>query len=355
MNKILVSGLAIGSADDINTCQSCNYDISWLIKNPSTLLWTDKIILTPEIINYIKNEGFNFHNKNKNLSKAIKILFEQLEFYGLIEIKKVSSIIDTKVKSQIHNLIKEDLKKLVLSNSSDISFGKDINVPGQLYISDIEYCYPSLWTKYASLILAKEWNANLFMSKDSHLYFEKLFQLKQEFKIDNSNLKLNSFEEIFKMKLPEYELLPMILFDAKLCNDCKNFKECDSDVFLKLEKNIEKFMEWKDYDEIHQLREVLNKITNQTKDLDINNKEFIGLYKDEEKKIRIKLNSVFPKIERWSNIVTAISVPVILLGTQYESSSLKIIGGAAAGIGTVTNKYLDILKNKYKWVTHRIE
>ena len=51
MNQLLVTGLALGRAFD--TCQACNFDLSWVIRYPSTLLWADRIMLTPEITSIV--------------------------------------------------------------------------------------------------------------------------------------------------------------------------------------------------------------------------------------------------------------------------------------------------------------
>lgn len=43
MNKVLITGLGVGKALDL--CYECNLNFSWLVDNPSTLLWVDKILL----------------------------------------------------------------------------------------------------------------------------------------------------------------------------------------------------------------------------------------------------------------------------------------------------------------------
>lgn len=353
MNKILVSGLAIGSDSKLDTCQACNYDLSWLFNNPSTLLWADKIILTPEIMEHIKKSSYP--DGNKDLGRAINLIFEGLDKNGIIEVKKPSDVITEDIKKELFLQIEKDTKELSMQFPKDISIGKEQQIPGQMFVSDAEFCTPSLWTKYASLILAKEWDASLFFPQHSQMYFDKLFLLNSKQNIiSNENAKRNAFEEIFKSKIPEYELLPIILFDAKLCESCGNVNKCTTDVFSKVDDNINNALEWRTYDEIYQLKEVLKKISNESKNLDINSSDIIYVYKDEELKIRKKLHSVFPKVERWSNMTTVLSIPVIVAGVQTGSVALSTIGASTAGIATTMNKYLDVLKNKYRWVGHKI-
>ena len=67
-NKILLSGLALGK--DIGLCPVCNFDFDWLIQNPSSLLWIDKIIVPQNILNTIKDIK---SSKNIKLNEGMKL------------------------------------------------------------------------------------------------------------------------------------------------------------------------------------------------------------------------------------------------------------------------------------------
>lgn len=351
MNKILVSGLALGMDPELNTCQSCNYDLSWLFNNPSTLLWADKILVTPEILSSIKNS--KYPGGNEDLGRAINLIFEGLEKNGLLEIKKASDIITKEIKDELYSQIEKDKIELALQFSKDVSIGSDSNVPGQVFVSEAEYCTPSLWTNYASLMLAKEWNSNLFFTKYAQSYFDKLFLLKSK-QFNPLNEKAEAFENIFTSKLPEYELLPIILFAPNSCDSCKSLEKCSTDVFSKVEENLNRALEWRNYDEIYHLKSVLEKITKETSSIDINAKELIRAYKEEETRVRQQMNSIFPKVERWSNMITMLSIPVVVAGVSSSSMTISSLGAGTAGIGTALTKYLDVLKSKNRWVGHKI-
>jgi len=292
---------------------------------------------------------------NEDLGRAINLIFEGLDKNGIIEVKKPSDVITEDLKKELFLQIEKDTKELSMQFPKDISIGKEQQIPGQMFVSDAEFCTPSLWTKYASLILAKEWDASLFFPQHSQMYFDKLFLLNSKQNItSNENAKRTAFEEIFKSKIPEFELLPIILFDAKQCQSCASINKCTTDVFAKVDDNINNALEWRTYDEIYQLKEVLKKISNESKNLDVSSDDIMYAYKDEETKIRKKLHSVFPKVERWSNMTTVLSIPVIVAGVQTGSVALSTIGASTAGIATTMNKYLDVLKNKYRWVGHKI-
>jgi hypothetical protein len=350
MSKILVSGLAIGSNPNINTCQVCNYDLSWLFKNPSTLLWAEKIIVTPEIIKHIKESSYP--GGSDDLGKAINLIFEYLELHGLLEVKDVSNYITSEVTQKIYSQIDNDIMLLKQSNVKNIKDG-DVNVPGHFYLNDFDYCTPSLWTKYASLFLAKELKANIYFTDNSINYFDKILSLSEK-KLNITN-ESHAFEDIFTAKIPEYELLPPILFDADLCTSCASIKDCESDVFAKIEENINNALTWRTYDEIHQIKDVLKKISNESKNIDISASEIKMAFAEEERNLRIKINSTFPKVQRWSNMVTILSIPVAVAGVSTSSVALGTIGSATAGISMAIDKYLEIVKNKNRWVGYKIQ
>jgi hypothetical protein len=350
MNRILVTGLALGNDAELDACQSCNYDLTWLFANPSTLLWADKIILTPEIQAHIKNSYYP--DGKENLGKAIRLIFERLEDNGLIEIRSASDVITKDVKDEIFALIEAERERLALTFPRTVKLGKE-KVPGQIFINDAEYCAPSVWTMYASFILAKKWDAGLLLPRYSQNYFETALRSIQNVPT-SLNERLVAFDEIIKAKLPEQELLPMILFDAELCKSCGNFKSCDSDVLGKVEENIRDIMTWRSYDEVYGLKSVIARISKAADDENIPSTELVKAFKADEQRINKSLNSVFPKVERWSNMATVMSIPVAVAGISTGSATLTTMGAGVAGIATVANKYLEIVRSKYRWVGHKI-
>lgn len=83
MNKILVTGLGIGS--DFGVCSVCNLDFSWLVSNPSTLVWVDKILLT-------QNAWQSREKVDDKFDKAVNIILEKADKQGVIEIIKPKEI-----------------------------------------------------------------------------------------------------------------------------------------------------------------------------------------------------------------------------------------------------------------------
>ena len=60
MNKVLVTGL--GFASDMGICEACGLNFSWLVNNPSVILWADKLVMPKisfdtELLNKTENDG----------------------------------------------------------------------------------------------------------------------------------------------------------------------------------------------------------------------------------------------------------------------------------------------------------
>ena len=60
MNKVLITGL--GVAKELGICEICNLNFSWLVNNPSTILW---------LINYTY---LGYHMMRKLQTKNLKVI-----------------------------------------------------------------------------------------------------------------------------------------------------------------------------------------------------------------------------------------------------------------------------------------
>lgn len=351
MNKILVTGLALGAEPDINACSVCNYDLAWLFKNPSTLLWSDKIIITPKIHEMIKDKQF-LDDDNDKIGEAINVIFEQMEKYSLIEIKQPSDVITEEVRDEIFMQIEKDSRSLCRAFPKIVKEGVEEGMPGSLIVEDYEYCSPVLWSLYAGLILANEWGANIFYQDRAYNY------LKYKFGIDNNNIDIQrerykAFDEIFSTILPETGLLPNVLYDPK-CKSCKKEALCDSDAIKNIERKTKDILSWRSYDELSELRVILNEIakTKNSSEL-IPADEIIRKFETKEIKLRNRINNLFPKIQHWSNIVTVLSVPAIVAGVSTGSKTVASVAAGIGGLATVSGKYAELIKNKYRWLGFR--
>lgn len=206
---------------------------------------------------------------------------------------------------------------------------------------------------YASFLLAQKWKADLLLPPYSQGYFDRALASLQN-TANTGAIKHAAFDEILRSKLPEQELLPIILFDVKLCGSCENKRSCSSDVFSKVEKNIEDIMTWRAYDEVQELKGLISRIAKEADNIAVSSAELVASFKEEENKINKSIRSVFPKVERWSNMATVLSIPAIVAGISTSSATMATVGAGVAGVATVASKYMDIIRSKYRWVGHKI-
>lgn len=350
MNKILITGLALGAEPDINACSACNYDLSWLFNNPSTLLWSDKIIITPKIYEMIKIKKFHGED-NDRIGEAVNVIFEQMERYDLIEIKQPSDIITEEVRDEIFLQIEKDSKSLCMAFPRVVKEGIEEGVPGSLIVEDYEYCTPVLWSLYAGLILSNAWGANIFYQGRGYNYFKYKFGIDNY--IDIKSERHKAFDEIFSTLLPEKGILPNVLHDPK-CKECQKESLCGSEAMKNIERNTKDILSWRSYDELTELRSVLNEISNTKNNSElIPADEIIRQFETKEVKLRNKINNLFPKIQHWSNIVTVLSVPAIVAGISTGSKTVASVAAGIGGLATVSGKYAELIKNKYRWLGFR--
>ena len=348
-NKILVTGMALGLDPDVDACHKCNYDLHWLYDYPSTLLWTDKIILTPEIYSFIMQEERTTKPDQEN--EATRLIFQILEDMKMLEINRVSTAISKELADAIYYKIILDKEELKKRNDPNLRFTPEGEIPIKLFIGDTDYCGQILWSIYASLLLAYKWNANILFTD----YARKYLSLKYFVSNKDSHLlpisKLSSLSEIFSVILPESSLIPSIVFGNPNCLSCANKQECNTDYLKIAEKNMLQIMEWRSYDELHSLRNFVQKITDQIeKNDELTFNDLSKMFKDEKNKISRKIKSVFPKIERWTKVISSISAPITVFGIASNSPLVASIGAGAYGIGTVLDNYIAIQRSKYKWL-----
>lgn len=348
MKSILVTGLAIGSEPEINTCSACNYDLSWLFTHPSTLLWADKIVLTEGIKQFIDDESFPYPEKPE-LAKGIKLIFDMLADSNLLEVRRAADVISPSVRQSLYEEIELDRRLISEVFASDAKLVTDSKIPGQFVIRDHEYCTPALWSVYASLHLADAWDTNVLFSPSVYNYLRYKFGLHP--RLLNPTAEVAAFEKVFSSFLPESPLLPDY-FIGSSCDACGKVEKCRDHVLPSLETNVRNILAWRDYDEFHEMRSVFSDLSKRRKEC-VNPSELIADFSQHEAKLQKRINGIFPKIERWTNLASVVAIPVALGGVTAGSSTLATTAGAVAGLAEIGKKYLDIAKSRYRWVGFR--
>ena len=342
MTKILVTGLALTASED---CRLCNYDFSWLFNYPSTLLWADKIIITPFIKSLI--EEASWPPDGRELPKAIKMLFEILDDQHLIDVNDSENILTDSLRTKIYSQIEKDRKILSKEFPDVVKHGKDI--PGQIKIGSYEYCYVSLASIYSALILSRIWGASCLFNPGDYTYLKYRFGLKSIPKQSRLSY-FESLDFVFKLVLPNLRLIPHYAY-GKECENCQHERKCQDNFLKDLEKNTITILKWRTYEEIEQLREAIKDIVIKYSSPD----EIDPVEVAKELEIRaIRLNrlikKVFPKVNRWSNMLTCVSIPLAIAGLSYKNSLLTATGAALASSSRAISELIKVMESQRKWV-----
>jgi hypothetical protein len=354
MNKMLMTGLAVGT--DVGVCSACNYDFEWLIKYPSIFLWADKILLTQTIYDQIVNANLS-GAETEAMPRSIKLVFEMAKSEDIIELVDPTKVVTDDMREAIWQEVINDLDllKKFYPNNCRIEQNEERNVPMEFYINDIGYCGPFVATIYATLALTRAWDSNCFFSQRVLNYLVYKFGL-SNMPYHGEPGKAEAFTTVFNAYLPNVQFLPEYplysYYDIEQCDECKNKQTCQDTYLLELEKNFKKILTWRNYDEILQLKQVVEKITDKRKksggiiDPEIVLEEFRHI----EGRYQRRIKKIFPKVKRWANFATMLSIPVAMVGLAVDQPLVTVTGGVLTGASKLTEEITDYLKSKMSWV-----
>lgn len=342
MNKVLITGLGI--AKDFGICDTCMLDFSWLINNPSILLWADQL--------YIPQTSFNEEivKKDKKDEKVISMFLEKAEKHDIIKKIDLTTMYQEKVGEEIYKKMLEDSQTLLKTFPEIIKKGNE-RVPHEIVIGNEGYCGAWMSSIYAGMRVAKDLEANCLFSKREHTFLKYLYGLDSN-KL-NGNMVNTIYSEIFSLYLPESMAIHSYAFtDEKHCEKCKHYGPCRKNYLSDTEKILEKMFRWREYDELQQAKEEINKIIllkneiSTKKDVDDAVKDF----KDRQDKINRNISKRFPKIERWTKLTTVLATPITITSAITGNIPLTIGGAVVTGAAQMTENLLEIYRNKNNWV-----
>lgn len=345
--NLLMTGLASSCTEEFKIS---NIDYTWLIKNPSTLLWADNIFLT----NYMKDSLFI--NEDTPREKSLNLVFDILNDFGIIKFKNSKKVYNEKISNELDKIISDDLDRL--SENSDIKIERcNMEDPRNIRVGELHYCLPQLKSIYASLIISESWNAHCLFS-DSSINFLKY---KLNYFPENSNVQplTYSFENIFSLILPDVPIFPSYSFlnDNSECKRCINLKKCDSTYLNLIEENLIKYLEMRDFEEIIQMKNIIHESNQKIMsndffvDSDLVLKEFL----EQKRLIFKKMHTSFPKLKKWSNYSMIASAAVGSAGYLSGSNILTGIGLGLEALSILANNGINYIEEKNKWVGFKVE
>jgi len=158
------------------------------------------------------------------------------------------------------------------------------------------------------------------------------------------------------MYLPDTFEFPEYVYKSsacKLCNSCKRKELCNDSYLKDVEHSFGSFLQLRNVDEIIEMKAALEKISKSLQgDNDICVKTLAKEFEARKDTLQNRIDYYFPKIRRWSNIVTVISIPIALSGLFWNADMLKFIGAGIAGSSHIAREMLAYLDSKYRWVEY---
>ena len=336
MRNILITGLGIGK--EFGVCGASNMEYSELLRNSHVLLWADKILIPNH--DYFRNDF---------IGREEKLVFSILEKEGLISRYNVSKEIN--YENTFDNFSNEaaiELKKISELNKDNVEIINNSELNRELLSDKYLYCVPRVASINSAMFLADELDANcLFSAYDEHY-------LKLKYKMyDKGNISvLNEiYKEILSVDLTNESIIHAY-GTYKGCNNCKKEKICNDSYLNDVEKALYSILQIRNHDEIAQLRMIIDEIFEKKSELLIypDENEIINDIRIKKYQIEKRINLLFPKVTRFANVVTSISLPISLLSNYLDDKKLSLVSGSIAGISTIITKYLDNYKNKNNWI-----
>lgn len=342
MNKVLITGL--GVANELGICESCNLNFTWLVNNPSTILWADQL--------YIPQSSFEVQvvKKEQKDEKIINMFLNMAEKQGIINKINLTDMYQEKVGDQIYKNMLVDSQTLLKTFPEMVKKGNE-GVPDEILIGDEGYCGAWMSSIYAGMRVANDIGANCLFSEREHTFLKYLYGLNVN-RLNGTAIN-NVYTEIFSLYMPEEMAVHSYAFtDEEHCEKCVQYEQCKENYLSDTEKALEKMFMWREYDELQQVKEEISKIIllkteiSTQNDIDDITREF----KERQDKINRNINKRFPKIERWTKMTTVLATPITIASAISGNIPLTIGSAVATGVAQATENLLEIYKSKNNWV-----
>ena len=342
MNKVLITGLGI--AKDIGICESCNLNFSWLIHNPSVLLWADKLVMPAASFEA------EISRKEEKSEKVISLFLEMADKADLISKINLAELYQEKVSDDIYAQMMRDREKMIAMFPHTIRKGQE-GVPDEIMIEEQGFCGPWMSSIYASIRVANDLDANCLFSDREHTFLKYLYGLEAP-QIGGSAIG-KAYSEVFSLYMPE--LMPVHSYafsEEEICEECVHYDDCRDNYLYDTQTTLTQIMKWRDYDELYQAKEEIGKIIKVKNELssEADIKDIVRQFKERQDRINKNINKRFPKIERWTKMTTVVATPITIASAISGNIPLTIGSAVVTGVAEMTEHLLEIYKSKNNWV-----
>ncbi len=348
MNRVLVTGLPFASRDGCTHSVPCNWDQQWIVQYPCTLLWADRIILTPSILGAIRNDAFP--HEYPHIARCIRLVFDRLDAEGLIEVRQPAEVISPEIDQLIESQVTRDFCRLPAAYPDRAGVEESPCAPPMLRLDENRYCQVHIKSMYVALTLARAWGASCLFDDESVQYCDMRYGSPRTGDRCGRESAL-AFHEVFCGLLPDEPLIAAYAA-AEQCLSCKHQADCQDRSMRDTEKAVMQLLEWREYDELHQLRGVVGRIAEMARNAEDRSgaAEMAAQFCEEERRLRKRMRSLFPRARRMVDIATLVSIFTALAGVASGSYPIVAAGSAAGLASQGGKKLLDLLESRYRWV-----
>jgi hypothetical protein len=109
---------------------------------------------------------------------------------------------------------------------------------------------------------------------------------------------------------------------------------------------------WRNYDEIQELKAVVNDIIEKRDKSEglIMPDEIRNDFEKQEQRLRKRIQSVYPKVRRWTNLTTVLSVGAFATGLASGIPELSITGAAIGSVSKGADAFIKYDCSKHNWL-----
>lgn len=334
MNKVFVTGTAVGN--ELELCEPCSLNFSWLIENPATLIWTDKIAITKKSLDLYLTKN------NNKMEKTIKLILEIIKSNNVLDIIEINQDLKKGIEPYYEKSVdefKELTTKLPIVNASV----NNENIVEEIKIKDYYYCLPYVASLYTQIGIANEIGANCLFSEKDYTYLENIN------KVDKARI----YNEIFNVYFPNELIHSYAYENEERCMECIKFNECKDNYLKEIEENTLQLLKWRDYDEIQMAKHEIDKIIKQKELLNESCKveDIKKEFNEKQNKINKNIKKIFPKIRRWTNLATILSTPATIYSAVNANLQATIVSASIGGVSKAIDEGLKYYENKNNWVS----
>lgn len=282
--------------------------------------------------------------------KVISLFLDMVENHDLIHKIDLSSMYQKAVGSDIYSKMLADSTELLRTFPETVSVGEP-GVPDEIIIEGQRYCGVRMAAICLNVKLACDLGANCMFGKSEHTYLKYLYGLNLNTVVNSGKSK--AYSEIFSLYLPENMGIHQYAFwNEEMCVTCQNYEKCNETYLVETEDAIRKMITWRNYDEIHQAKEEIDKIirikgqVSTEKDI----ADVIKEFKEKQDRINRNINKRFPQIKRWTKMTTVLATPITIAAAITGNTDLVVGSAIAMGVSQATEGLLGVYESKNNWV-----